>query len=571
MARHFAVITSQYLSKISSKELLWPYSPDLYPNFTNLTSFINFFERIKDWIIFEILNTDTPQTRYSSIQIFIDIASESRMINDFSTVYAILSALQSLPIKRLKSSWSCISNDHSSRYGVLQQIGAYDSYKQFFSKLPEPKISFLGFSIHDIKQSKTVSPIYINDRLMTINISKFTKITSLIQEISSSFQSQYPFSIIRELHSMINSAIGLQSFTATYNLSRLIEEDNEYDQDNMKIDRFSHYLRSICQFSTNQTNNNIQGNNNNNNNNGEFEYEDDRTPASKRIDQEIALLIKYQESNLEDRTRLWKQWLQKLQSPPSIFAGSLRAKGNNPESLSFKDALLKSKALQASIQSILEYYPTDTDLVILESIFSHLCKAGTDIPKLFSILKQMSQCPLTIEMKSTIANILNFYKPFNSSSMDKKRNQSVFFLESAKEKERSGSNVDDDDDDWGYMIDVSFDLAKAYSMKLDLVEEELNKSKVTLSLVDSQHHERITQFFDNPKSGMSLELQNLKVNNDNQLRDTQIALSSLEEDQIQEEESLQELIEEEKKLSLLLQEIKARKNRSLENNSIFEE
>uniref|UniRef100_A0A8C8J9Q7 Ral guanine nucleotide dissociation stimulator-like 1 n=1 Tax=Oncorhynchus tshawytscha TaxID=74940 RepID=A0A8C8J9Q7_ONCTS len=63
-----------------------------------------------------------PHLRARVIQRWIDVAQECRMRKNFSSLHAIVSALQSNPLYRLKRAWSCVHKDGISTFEELSDI-----------------------------------------------------------------------------------------------------------------------------------------------------------------------------------------------------------------------------------------------------------------------------------------------------------------------------------------------------------------------------------------------------------------------------------------------------------------
>ncbi|CAB1324268.1 unnamed protein product [Coregonus sp. 'balchen'] len=63
-----------------------------------------------------------PHLRARVIQRWIDVAQECRMRKNFSSLHAIVSALQSNPLYRLKRAWSCVHKDSMSTFEELSDI-----------------------------------------------------------------------------------------------------------------------------------------------------------------------------------------------------------------------------------------------------------------------------------------------------------------------------------------------------------------------------------------------------------------------------------------------------------------
>ena len=71
----------------------------------NLTRFIKYFNHFSGAVVSSILRHKDTKQRVQAISVFIMVAEECHLLNNFNTVIEIVAALQSTAVHRLKVSW----------------------------------------------------------------------------------------------------------------------------------------------------------------------------------------------------------------------------------------------------------------------------------------------------------------------------------------------------------------------------------------------------------------------------------------------------------------------------------
>lgn len=97
----------EFLSKIQPEEFLnqnWA-GPDKAEKAPNLTRHIQYFNRFSAVVVSSILKYKDTKQRVQALTLFLLVAEECRLLNNFNTVIEIVAALQSTPIHRLKITW----------------------------------------------------------------------------------------------------------------------------------------------------------------------------------------------------------------------------------------------------------------------------------------------------------------------------------------------------------------------------------------------------------------------------------------------------------------------------------
>eukprot|EP01128_Nolandella_sp_AFSM9_P005129 TRINITY_DN2435_c0_g1_i2.p1 TRINITY_DN2435_c0_g1~~TRINITY_DN2435_c0_g1_i2.p1 ORF type:complete len:430 (+),score=51.52 TRINITY_DN2435_c0_g1_i2:118-1290(+) len=124
IAKQLTQLESDLFRKITPNELLfgnWKRSnkSELCPN---IVVFINWFNRMTDWIISEVVMGLTVKRRARLLKKFINVADWCKSHGNFNTAMEIVSALAKSPVVRLKFSWAELSESTLKRYGGLREL-----------------------------------------------------------------------------------------------------------------------------------------------------------------------------------------------------------------------------------------------------------------------------------------------------------------------------------------------------------------------------------------------------------------------------------------------------------------
>ncbi|XP_070581688.1 rap guanine nucleotide exchange factor 1-like isoform X2 [Ptychodera flava] len=149
LAEQMTILDSELFQKIEIPEvLLWAkeQSDELSPN---LTIFTEHFNKMSYWCRSVILQQDKAQEREKLLAKFIKIMKHLRRLNNFNSYLALLSALDSAPVRRLE--WQKQTAADLQEYCVL--IDSSSSFKAYRAALAEanpPCIPYLGLILQDI-------------------------------------------------------------------------------------------------------------------------------------------------------------------------------------------------------------------------------------------------------------------------------------------------------------------------------------------------------------------------------------------------------------------------------------
>lgn len=129
IAYQLTLIESELFFRISLEDLLQhsPSSPN--PRVTASTDFFNYFTRV---IEITVLSYTHPTERAIVIHFWIKVALKLHQLLNFQTLKAVLSALGTPPIQRLRKTWGEVNKKDISRLSSLRALMSEDSnYEQY--------------------------------------------------------------------------------------------------------------------------------------------------------------------------------------------------------------------------------------------------------------------------------------------------------------------------------------------------------------------------------------------------------------------------------------------------------
>lgn len=215
VARQITILESNLYCKIKPRECLdksWSKAPGTTAD-TNIRDMIEHSNRITAWVAEAILYQTDLKKRVSLIKHFVTIAEKCRVLNNFSTVTAIISGLNSAPIHRLRRTWDLLNARVAMSAEDLNRLMTssknFSIYRETLHQMQPPCVPFLGVYLTDLTFIEDGNPDMSVKAHHLINISKRRKTADVIRDIQQYQAVPYALTPVPEIQEYIQNCMDI--------------------------------------------------------------------------------------------------------------------------------------------------------------------------------------------------------------------------------------------------------------------------------------------------------------------------------------------------------------------------
>ncbi|GMM35628.1 Ras family guanine nucleotide exchange factor [Saccharomycopsis crataegensis] len=210
-ARQLTVKDFELYSQITLLQCLERVWKNKYGSFggsKHIAEFINNSNRLTDYVSYMVLRKHDISKRAKTIHFFIEAAENCRKINNFSAMTAIISALASSPIHRLRKTWSLINDESRQRLDLMNKMmnpkRNFYEYREMVKYVTGvPCVPFVGVYLTDLTFIANGTPDYLNGDPNVINFYKRSKMESIISNILAFQAISYSFKRVESIQEFI--------------------------------------------------------------------------------------------------------------------------------------------------------------------------------------------------------------------------------------------------------------------------------------------------------------------------------------------------------------------------------
>ncbi|CAG8566984.1 1701_t:CDS:2 [Paraglomus occultum] len=226
LARQLTLIDSHFFGQIGSYEWMrrvWQKNDDS----RSISVMINFSNQIAFWTVGSILQQQEPKVRGNWIKHYIAVADACWQLNNLNSMAAIVMALNSAPIHRLKKTWEHVNSKSVQTLEKLTQSVApsrnFVRYREKLHSVNPPVVPFLAVHLTDLDFIAGSSPDLLK-KTNLINFSKRVKVAEIVRQMTSYQNVTYRLNRVPSIETFIRDQISSQkNITDLYEVSLRVE------------------------------------------------------------------------------------------------------------------------------------------------------------------------------------------------------------------------------------------------------------------------------------------------------------------------------------------------------------
>ncbi|XP_054273628.1 rap guanine nucleotide exchange factor 1 isoform X3 [Macrosteles quadrilineatus] len=190
IAEQMTLLDSELFMKIEIPEVLIWAQEQNEERSPNLTRFTEHFNKMSYWARSRILEQPDAKEREKYVVKFIKIMKHLRKINNFNSYLALLSALDSAPIRRLE--WQKHITEGLKEYcALIDSSSSFRAYRQALAETQPPCIPYIGLVLQDLTFVHIGNSDYLTDGV--INFSKRWQQFNIVENMKRFKKGTYVF------------------------------------------------------------------------------------------------------------------------------------------------------------------------------------------------------------------------------------------------------------------------------------------------------------------------------------------------------------------------------------------
>ncbi|CAI2180023.1 2452_t:CDS:2, partial [Funneliformis geosporum] len=236
IARQLTLIESKLYNKILPVECLnkaWSKDEGDYAA-VNIKAMIVNSNQITGWVAESVLDQLEIKKRCLCIKHFVAVADKCRTLNNFNSLTAIISGLNSAPIHRLKRTWELVNSKTiqtlESLNKIMNSTKNFAEYRELIHSVNPPCVPFLGVYLTDLTFIEDGNPNNLKKSRL-INFSKRMKTAEVIREIQQYQSAPYNLNSIQEIQAFIKCRLqNSRDVADLYDISLSMEPREREDE-----------------------------------------------------------------------------------------------------------------------------------------------------------------------------------------------------------------------------------------------------------------------------------------------------------------------------------------------------
>lgn len=228
MARQLCLREFKLLVQITSQECLRRGHGRFKKSNSHIGQFIHNSNCMTNWVAYAILRHTDPKRRANCVRYFIKVAEYCRSLNNFSSMTAIISALYSSTIHRMRKTWALVSSKNVQKLENMNKLmnssRNFNEYRDILSLVSSPTIPFFGVYLTDLTFVEDGNPDYLDSAQQYVNFAKRIKASSIIENIRQFQIMAYNFEEVPDIQQFLS-----QGFEQASSIEEQYETSLKYE------------------------------------------------------------------------------------------------------------------------------------------------------------------------------------------------------------------------------------------------------------------------------------------------------------------------------------------------------
>lgn len=169
---------------------------------------IAFYNKITSWVQRSLLEQKGVQVRAQCLRHFVLIARQCLLLNNFASMWAIVSSLSLSSLYRLRNTWHHAGRATEAEFDRLEEITRadrnYATYRKLLHNVNPPCVPFFGIYAKDLTFVEDGNTDMLPCNPALINFAKRQRISEIVRELHA-FQSTYNIKEVPELTEYLNT------------------------------------------------------------------------------------------------------------------------------------------------------------------------------------------------------------------------------------------------------------------------------------------------------------------------------------------------------------------------------
>ncbi|KIK01927.1 hypothetical protein K443DRAFT_678064 [Laccaria amethystina LaAM-08-1] len=220
LARQLTIMESLLYQKIKPMECLQRSREQKTEHVDNITTVIQTSNRIACWVADAVLSKEDARKRAQVVKHLISVADRCRTLNNFSSMIAITSGLNTPPIRRLKRTWEQVNPRFMAQFGACEMTidsnKNFTKYRQLMASVTPPCVPFIGVFLSTLQFIQDGNPDNLPGGL--VNFRKRQKASEVISDIKRWQAQPFNFQHLQSVLAYIEECL------ASYNDTKALSE-----------------------------------------------------------------------------------------------------------------------------------------------------------------------------------------------------------------------------------------------------------------------------------------------------------------------------------------------------------